>query len=284
VDVNGDGICDILSGSYSRQDQDMAGLFQVLYGMKGGTFRKPVALDGSDGQPLILPAGDNVDRICTRPFACDLDGDQKLDIVTGNFKGTFGFFQGEGGGKFRPQASWLVAGDRPMGVGHHSDPFLVDWDKDGDLDLLSGSAGGGVFLFVNAGTRTAPKFRASVTLLEPAGHGGDAMRFGDDHCVAPASDTRVWAADVDGDGKLDLLVGDTVTLYTAADGVAEEEARAKDAAWTKRQEELMQSYPQGEADAAATERWQEEFTKHLMARKQFLQEDRTGFVWLLRQR
>ena len=79
MDVNGDGNLDLLSGCYSRHDTDMAGLFYVLYGEKDRTFRKPVALDGSDGQPLILPGASGqegmIDRICTRPFACDLDGD-----------------------------------------------------------------------------------------------------------------------------------------------------------------------------------------------------------------
>ena len=35
------------------------------------------------------------DKICTRPFAVDLNGDGKLDIVSGNFSGTFGFFAGD---------------------------------------------------------------------------------------------------------------------------------------------------------------------------------------------
>ena len=37
MDLDGDGHLDILSGSYSRMDTDMAGLFQVLYGNPDGT-------------------------------------------------------------------------------------------------------------------------------------------------------------------------------------------------------------------------------------------------------
>ena len=54
MDIDGDGHLDILSGSYSRQDRDMAGLFQVMYGKGDGTFRKPEVLKGTDGQPLII--------------------------------------------------------------------------------------------------------------------------------------------------------------------------------------------------------------------------------------
>jgi len=280
VDVNGDGNIDILSGSYSRQDQDMAGLFQVLSGSKDGTFRKAAVLDGSDGQPLILPRGeDAIDRICTRPFACDLDGDTKLDIVAGNFRGTFGFFKGEGGGKFNPNATWLAG----VAVDAHGDPFLVDWDKDGDLDLLSGSAGGGAFLFLNEGSKTAPKFGKRVTLVEPSGHHGGEMRFGDGHCVAPASDTRVWAADVDGNGKLDLLVGDMITLYFTATGVDEATARAKDVAWQKKQQALQQTYPR-DGDPAGQRKWQDDYQKLGREREAFLREEMTGFVWLLCQK
>jgi hypothetical protein len=285
VDVNGDGNLDLLSGSYSR-DGDMAGLFQVLYGNKDRTFGAAQALDGSDGQPLILPKGtgqdDVIDVICTRPFACDLDGDGKLDIVAGNFRGTFGFFKGEGGGKFNPTATWLMAGGSPMAVDAHGDPFLIDWDKDGDLDLLSGSANGGAYLFVNAGSKTAPKFGPRLTLVEPAGHGAEGA-FGDAHCVAPSASTRVWAADMDGNGKLDLLIGDSTTLYFTAAGVDEATAKTKNADWMKRQQALGASYPQN-GDEAAMNKWQEDYQKLNAERASFLREEMTGFVWLLCQK
>lgn len=282
MDVNDDGKIDILSGCYSRHSSDMAGLFYVLRGT-GDAFRKAVALDGTDGQPLILPAGsgqnDVIDKICTRPFACDLDGDGKLDIVAGNFRGTFGVFRGAGGGKFEPQANWLP----DVAVKWHSDPFLVDWDGDGDLDLLSGSGKGGVFLFTNVGSKTAPKFGPKVTLVAPTGDQRGEFRFGDAHYVGPSANTRVWAADVDGDGKLDLLVGDSVTLYYTGEGVAEGAARAKDAEWQKRSQALRGNYPSN-GDAAAKKKWQEDYAKLNKERLAFLREESTGFVWLYRQK
>ncbi len=39
----------------------------------------------------------------------------------------------------------MKAGDQPLKIeGYHCDPFVIDWDGDGDLDLLSGSSEGGV--------------------------------------------------------------------------------------------------------------------------------------------
>src|SRR5882672_3078863 len=99
----------------------MAGLLQVLWGQKDGSFKAADTLNGSDGAPLIIPASKErvTDKICTRPFAVDLDGDGKLDLVVGNFTGTFAFFRGEGGGKFAPKPTW-IEGPR---VDCHGDPF-----------------------------------------------------------------------------------------------------------------------------------------------------------------
>jgi len=299
VDLDDDGNLDVLSGSYSRMDTDMAGLFQVLRGRKDGTFAKAEVLNGSDGKPLILPrrgglanllkqltgsvSDDWGDRICTRPFAADLNGDGNLDLVSGNVTGTFAFFAGQGSGKFAPRATWLSADGKKMAVSCHGDPFLVDWDKDGDLDLLSGSSEGGAFLFPNLGSRTEPKFGAMVTLLAAPGHRGDEeVRFGDAHCTAPGEDTRLWVDDVNGDGKLDLLLGDQVDLMHVAEGVTEGDARVKLATWTKERTEFFEQ-PRAK-DASSRKKWQDAYEKLEKRKQAFVKDESIGFVWLLLQK
>lgn len=289
MDVNADGFPDLLSGSYSRHDADMAGLFYVLPGRKDRTFGPPEALKGSDGALLLVTpraSGEEgrTDRICTRPTAVDLDGDGKLDLVAGNFSGIFAFFRGEGEGKFDPKNRWLESGGRPLAVQAHSDPFFIDWDRDGDLDLLSGSSEGGVFLFENAGTANAPSFRKATTLVKAPSPIGSTDRYGDAHLTGPQSATRVWADDVDGDGKLDLLVGDTADLRFLGEGVTPEEAKTRLAAWMKKRDALYESalYEARATDPAKAKEFDAAWKKLLEERDLFLREENTGFIWLLR--
>jgi hypothetical protein len=302
VDVNGDGKLDVLSGSYSRSGQgvqDMAGLFQVLYGEGNGKYREAEALKGTDGEPLILPRkmggedeetnNDLLVRICTRPTAVDFDGDGKLDIVSGNFAGTFFLFRGEGGGKFAPAATPLVdRKGKELRVDSHSDPVFFDWDSDGDLDLLSGSAAGGVMLATNVGGANAPAFDGFVKVLPQAGDHGDvssSVTADDSHLTQPGRATRIWVDDVNGDGKADLLIGDATTLITPVKGVPLEDARMQYVALVERQQKVWETpdnfdeLPEDEQAALREEQSKraEELEKEF---QQVVDRQMTGFVWI----
>jgi hypothetical protein len=287
VDIDGDGHLDILSGSYSRMETDMAGLFQVLYGNPDGTFRKAEVLKGTDGEPLIIPVKDPIiEKICTRPFAVDWDGDGHLDLVVGNFAGTFYWFKGEGKGRFRPIPEVIKIGDVPLRIdGHHSDPFVIDWDGDGALDLLSGSSNGGVQWARNrAGKGKPPEFGPFEWLIKPGRPLADGQLLSEEELTGPTSATRIWVADVNGDGKLDLLVGDSVTLISPAKGVSKEEFKNKFAAWQKAVEVASKELSSETADQAKRTKAIEQYNKVYQERREFMTEDRTGFVWLYLQK
>jgi len=323
VDIDGDGILDIVSGCYSRDSKgvdDMAGTFQVLYGNSDGTFRKAQTLNGSDGKPLLLPGvGENelTKRICTRQFIVDWDGDGKLDLVTGNFEGGFYWFKGEGKGKFNPKAEPIMVDGKPLKLpegGHHSDPFVIDFDGDGDLDLLSGSTDAGVYIAENvAGKGKPPVLKPFKALIFPAGNEwahqpGKVLRETD--LKRPTYGCRIWVDDVNGDGKLDILVGDDVTLVSPKNGVSEAEMQKKQAEWQKQFNTAQQAYSkamteiqnaakekaakegkkldQNEmmrlADSEALRKAQQEYSKVYAKRSDFMTEEMTGFVWLYLQK
>lgn len=261
----------------------MAGTFQVLWGQAGGSFKKAAELNGVDGKPLIIPSKseqDIIESICTRPSAVDWDGDGDLDLVVGNFAGKFYLFTGEGRGKFAPKPQPLMAGDKPLILAGehpaHGDPFPIDWDNDGDLDLLSGAAEGGVQWAENtAGAKLTPVLKPFVRLIEP----GRQPECRPNEIAAPADSTRVWAADVSGDGKLDILIGDNITLISPGTGVSDSDFTRRYAEW-KAAYDAAQKETEGITDEAKLAPIYEKIGKLHEQRKEFLSADRTGFVWL----
>jgi hypothetical protein len=291
VDLNEDGFADILSGCYSDKGKDMAGRFQVLWGTKDGGFRKPVVLDGTDGKPLVIWGGGKnvVRRICTRPFAVDWDGDGDLDIVTGNFEGGFHLFTGEGKGRFSPESKPLTCekGELRLPRGHvHGDPFVVDWDGDGDLDILSGSASGSIYLAENvAGKGQKPNLKPFEALVR---NNQDDWRGAKPQFAAklpghPFRAVRIWVGDIDGDGDLDILAGDQVSVSHAAKGIDRETFEKKLAAWEKGMKEVREKLS-ATKDTTEQRKLQERWSDLYAERSKFVEDEISGFVWLYRRK
>jgi hypothetical protein len=125
----------------------------------------------------------------TVPSLGDLDGDGDLDLVVGESSGWLNYYRNTGT-RARPQFTLVSDEFEGIKVGRRSAPLLADLDRDGDLDLLVGSELDGLTLFRNIGTRSAPRFERETSRMPPV-----------PALAAPA------AGDLDGDGDLDLVVG-----------------------------------------------------------------------------
>ncbi len=90
----------------------------------------------------------------------------------------------------------LTGSKTDIDVGYRATLAVVDWNNDGKKDLLAGATDAKIRIYLNEGADHAPDFR-SVQF---------AQNYGADLSVPPSRSSPV-VADLDGDGKKDLLTG-----------------------------------------------------------------------------
>jgi hypothetical protein len=137
----------------------------------------------------------------------DLNGDGRLDIITGSYHpGHLYFFQRQEDGKFAKGEILTHADGEKIVVGAASTPFAVDWNGNGRLDLLVGDISGHVWFL--------PRDKEGLTfgLAVKLSQGGQVIGAS----RARGGDSQPVVADWTGDGKQELLVafGDgSVLMY-----------------------------------------------------------------------
>ncbi len=134
----------------------------------------------------------------------DLDGDGRIDLISGCWPGELYLFRGLEGNRFAAAEKIKDARGDEIKLGSASTVFAADWRGKGVLDLIVGNIDGDVFLVPNEGTKTKPSFGKAEKLKA----GGKEIKV--------AGDSGPVVADWDGDGMLDLIVGagdGSVTLF-----------------------------------------------------------------------
>jgi len=183
VDIDGDGYGDVLSGSWPGE----------IYVFKGGpdrTFAAGEMVKDKEGQ--LINIGGGIEE--------GYNGDGLL--IRGHVEwestdeGTFITYRGK---RYKSTPEKPIAS---TGTASTVDP--VDWDGDGDVDVIVGDISGNVFLISNEGTAKSYAFGKETQLKAD----GKPLRVN--------SRAGPCTADWDGDGDLDLLVGDdrgSVSLF-----------------------------------------------------------------------
>ena len=222
VDWEQDGDQDIIVGVGDWSDYEWDHAYDAQGRWQNGPLHGWVYLIKNEGgeytkNPVKVEAGGAPIDVYgwPSPNFADFDGDGDLDLLCGEFLDRFTYFQNVGSATNPEYGSGLkLVGADGQPLAMHLQmitPTALDWDKDGDLDLIVGDEDGRVALVENVSPEgvSLPVFKQPVYFQQEA----DELKFG--ALATP------FAHDWDKDGDEDILCGNTagnIALFTNLDG------------------------------------------------------------------
>ncbi len=173
-DLDNDGDLDLLVGTWNQG---------IRYFRNQGTAREAKFVE--DAAAAITPPRASL----VSPVLADLDGDGDVDLLVGTATGAIVHYRNDATTK---GARFVLVTERlgDLSPGRRSRPAVADLTGDGLADLLVGRESGGMVLYRNAGTKSAPRFVEDPAFALP---------------LPPLS--TPLAIDLDGNGRVELLAG-----------------------------------------------------------------------------
>jgi hypothetical protein len=258
VDFDGDGKVDLISGSYDP------GELYLFRGLGQGKFAAREAIRDKSGKPILKVPNQKhrVESFGSGVTMVDWNDRGVLDILVGTFDGMM-FLRKNEGTRTKPvystQNEWVMVGPKRLKVpGGHANPVIADWDGDGRWDIITGSEAGGVYWYRNIGKPGRPEFAPPVALV-PAHVGagyGELLDAGQE--PRPGIRSQIAVVDYDGDGKLDLLVGDFCTYLHVKKDLTSDERRAL--VTLRSEQDKVAKHLRDQSDALR-ERWAKQMKK-----------------------
>lgn len=208
VDYENDGDLDLLVGIDEWGEYGWDNAFDAQGNWTNGPLHGYVFLvENENGiyrsQGKLMAEGFPIDVYgAPTPNLEDFDSDGDLDLICGEFLDRFTYFENKGSrekpvfaqGRFLSNQKGIIRMDLEMII-----PSAVDWDGDGDIDLVVGDEDGRVALVEHTGQVKdgLPVFKDPVYFQQQA----DQVKFG--ALITP------FAVDWDEDGDQDLIAGNT---------------------------------------------------------------------------
>jgi hypothetical protein len=173
VDIDNDGDFDAFIGNEEGQ---------IWYYRNDGSSTSPSLVR----QTLAANPFNGVDvGFESAPYFVDDDNDGDMDMYVGNRYGEIWYYRNDGSStspSFTRQSSSLDGVD----VGGNANPYFVDDDNDGDMDLYVGNNAGEIWYYRNDGSSTSPSFTrhsSSVDYVDVGAHAKPFFIVKPDHCV-----------------------------------------------------------------------------------------------------
>jgi hypothetical protein len=202
VDWNNDMLNDLIVGEGGGFEEARVRVY-----LNVGTESEPQFSDyfyaQSNGSDLTCPASGCLGCF---PRVDYWDEDDRKDLIVGRSDGKIEIFLNIGTDEEPTfgNGTELMAGDSVIDVGSRATPTVVDWNNDGAKDLVVGALDGKIHIFTNCGCGgiVPPSFDYSSST------GTFAQEDGDD-LIVPGRRSSPQIMDLDGDGKKDILTGNT---------------------------------------------------------------------------